>query len=160
MHWTEGFNDLFNVEYNQISLKEEVNYRGYKLIIEDDFEDDSDEELSDSDMELTNYVLYFDVICPDGNKITIKSSENDKEAENIYLHQDLIDYMNQVGVNDDGIYELDMNKMKSLQLFVIDVKNNELSRTMKSIKNIIDNKKSTKSYNSNTILADFIKTNL
>lgn len=160
MHWTEGFFDLFNVEYNQISLKEEVNYRGYKLIIEDDFEDDSDEELNDSDMELTNYVLYFDVICPDGNKITIKSSENDKEAENIYLHQDLIDYMNQVGVNDDGIYELDMNKMKTLQLFVIDVKNNELSKTMKTIKNIIDNKKSTKSYNKDTILADFIKTNL
>ena len=68
--------------------------------------------------------------------------------------------MNQVGVNDDGIYELDMNKMKSMQLFVIDVKNNELSRTMKSIKNIIDNKKSTKSYDRNSILADFIKTNL
>jgi predicted nucleic acid-binding Zn-ribbon protein len=160
MHWTGGFNELFNVEYNQISLKDEVNYRGYTLVIEDDFEDDDDEELSDSDIELSTYVLYFDVITPDGTRLTIKSSENDNEVENIYLHQDLIDYMNSVGVNDDGVYELDMNKMKSMQLFVIDVKNNELSRTMKSIKNIIDNKKSTKSYDRNSILADFIKTNL
>lgn len=160
MNWTEGFHELFNVEFNQISLKEEVNYRGYKLIIEDDFEDEDDEEDNDSDMDLTSYVLYFDVVYPNGDRKTIKSSDNDNEADNIYLHQDLIDYMNSVGTNDDGIYELDMNKIKKLQLFVVDVKNNELSRTMKSIKNIIDNKKSTRSYNRNTILADFIKTNL
>ena len=160
MHWTDGFFDLFNVEYNQISLKEEVNYRGYKLIIEDDFEDEADEDDIESDMDLSSYILYFDVVYPDGKRVTIKSSDNDNEADNIYLHSDLIEYMNSVGTNDDGVYELDMNKMKKIQLFVVDVKNNELSRTMKSIKNIIDNKKSTKSYNSNSILADFIKTNL
>lgn len=160
MNWTEGFHELFNVEYNQITLKEEVNYRGYKLIIEDDFEDEEDDEEVDSDMELSSYVLYFDIVYPNGERKTIKSSDSDNEADNIYLHQDLIDYMNAIGVNDDGIYELDMNKLKKLQLFVIDVKNNELSRTMKSIKNIIDNKKSTRSYNRNTILSDFIKTNL
>ena len=160
MNWTEGFHELFNVEYNQITLKEEVNYRGFKLIIEDDFEDEEDEDEVDSDMELTSYVLYFDVVYPNGERKTIKSSDSDNEADNIYLHQDLIDYMNAVGTNDDGVYELEMNKLKKLQLFVIDVKNNELSRTMKSIKNIIDNKKSTRSYNRNTILSDFIKTNL
>ena len=160
MNWTEGFHELFNVEYNQITLKEEVNYRGFKLIIEDDFEDEEDDDEVDSDMELTSYVLYFDVVYPNGERKTIKSSDSDNEADNIYLHQDLIDYMNAVGTNDDGVYELEMNKLKKLQLFVIDVKNNELSRTMKSIKNIIDNKKSTRSYNRNTILSDFIKTNL
>lgn len=160
MHWTEGFFDLFNVEYNQITLKDEVNYKGYKLIIEDDFEDEDDSEDIESDMDLTSYVLYFDIVYPNGERKTIKSSDSDNEADSIYLHQDLIDYMNTIGTNDDGVYELDMNKMKDKQLFVIDVKNNELSRTMKAIKNIIDNKKSTKSYNRNTILSDFIKTNL
>ena len=160
MHWTEGFYDLFNVEYNQITLKEEMNYRGYKMIIEDDFDDEDDGEDFESDMDLSSYILYFDIVYPDGTRKTIKSSDTDNEADSIYLHQDLIDYMNTVGINDDGVYELDLNKMKSLQLFVIDVKNNELSKTMKSIKNIIDNKKSTRSYNRNTILADFIKTNL
>jgi len=160
MHWTAGFSDLFNVEYNQISLKEEVNYKGFKMIIEDDFEDEADEDDIESDMELSSYILYFDIVYPNGERVTIKSADSDNEADNIYLHQDLIEYMNNVGLNDDGVYELDLNKMKKLQLFVIDVKNNELSRTMKAIKNIIDNKKSTKSYNSNNILADFIKTNL
>ena len=68
------------------------------------------------------FCIYFDVIYPDGQRITIKSSDNDNDADNIYLHSDLIVYMNQVGANDDGVYELDMNKMKKFQLFVIDVK--------------------------------------
>ena len=159
MHWTDGFFELFNVEYNQISLKEDMNYRGYKLIIED-YYDDEDENGDVED--LSNYIFTFDVVYPDGSKVTMfTTSDNSSDYDQIFLHEELINCMEKVGANDDGVYELSFDKLKELSaLFVIDVKNNELSKTMKAIKNIIDSKKTTKSYDRNTILSDFIKTNL
>ena len=160
MHWTDGFFDLFDKDYNLITLKEDVNYRGYKMIIDDYYEDEDDED--EDNGELSNYIFSFDIIYPDGRIVTMNTtSDNSNDYDQIFLHDDLLDYMEKVGTNDDGVYELELNKLKDLSaLFVIDVKNNELSKTMKSIKNIIDNKKTTKSYDRNGILADFIKTNL
>lgn len=159
MKWSDGFFDFFSVDYNQISLKEDRNYRGMKIVMEDPYEDEDED--TDSDF-LTKYVLNFDVVLADGTTIPINTSSGDStDYDQIYLHDELLEYMDKVGMNDDGVYELDMTKLKNLSaLFVVDVKNNELSKTMKAIKNIIDNKKTTKSYNRSTILEDFIKTNL
>lgn len=155
MQWTDGFFDLFNVEFNQVTLKDDFNYRGYKLIIEDIFDDEDGED------DLNSYIMTFVVQYPDGHRVTMKTSDKENDYDNIYIHQDLYDYLDSVGTNDEEIYEIEFTKLKDLSaLFVIDVKNNELSKTMKSIKNIIDNKKSTKSYNRNNILEDFVKTNL
>ena len=157
MAWSKGFYEMFNVEYNQIVLKDEFNYKGYTMIIEDVFEDE-DEELDDG---LQQYILGFDIVTPEGETFPIKASLSENDYESIFLHQEIIDYMDHVGSNDDGVYELQMDKMRDLSaLFVIDVQNEELSKTMKSIKNIINNKKSTKTYDRNGILEAFIKTNL
>ena len=160
-HWAKGFEQLFNVDYNQILLKDELSYRGMKIIIEDYYDDEDEDAELDS---LTCYIFNFDVVYPNGNTITINSYSGDtpnNDYDQIYLHDELIEYMEKVGLNDDGVYELDMDKLKSLSaLFVVDVKNNELSKTMKAIKNIIDNKLITKSYNRSSILYDFINTNL
>jgi hypothetical protein len=161
MNWTEGFFNVFDVEYNQITFKEDMNYRGYKLII-NDYYDDDDEEGDNGD--LTTYVNSFDIKFPDGGIVTMRTtSDNDAEFDQIFIHDELLEYMQRVGTVDDESdrYELDLNKMQDLSaLFVVEVKNNELSKTMKSIKNIIDNKKITKSYDRNSILSDFITTNL
>jgi hypothetical protein len=138
-----------------------MNYRGYKLII-NDYYDDDDEEGDNGD--LTTYVNSFDIKFPDGGIVTMRTtSDNDAEFDQIFIHDELLEYMQRVGTVDDESdrYELDLNKMQDLSaLFVVEVKNNELSKTMKSIKNIIDNKKITKSYDRNSILSDFITTNL
>lgn len=152
MKWCPEFNNFFTVYYNQISIKEDFNAKGWKIII-DDIIDDEDEEQDD----IAEYVLSFDVVSPDNHIYTIRTEDSDE----IYIHQDLLEFMNNIGMNDDGVYELDMSKLTKLKgLFMIDVKNDELSKTMKAIKNIIDNKTFTKHYDRNTILSAFIKTNL
>ena len=164
MHWTDGFFDLFNVDYNHILLKEDMNWKGYKLIFEEPWTDDDDDEgeyLGDDYM--TSYITNFKIIFPDGRELEISTySSSEKDSDNIYLHQDLMNYMDKVDMSTEGYYEFDMLKLSQNVniLFVVDVKNNELSKTMKAIKNIIDNKKTTKSYNIHNILEDFIKTNL
>ena len=165
MHWTDGFFDLFQVEYNQISLRDDINWRGFKILIDDYYDDDEDDdESSILDSEYVNtYILSFKLVYPDGRELDISTfSSNENDPDNIYLHEDVLSYMDKNGTNDDGIYEIDLAKMAAAEstLFIVDVKNNELSKTMKAIKNIIDNKKTTRSYDRHTILADFIKTNL
>ena len=166
MTWTDIFYDLFDVDYNQISLKEDFNYRGYKLCIDEIFEDEEDDDeettgIVTNSNEVAIYILSFDVIDPKGNRHTIKVSDAENDFDNIYVHEDFMKFLDDQAINDSGTYEIDMTKLiKFPALFTVDVKNNELSKTMKSIKNIIDNKKITKSYTIDTILSDFIKTNL
>lgn len=165
MHWTEGFFDLFAIDYNHILLKEDMNWKGFKLIIDEpnDAENDSDEDDILYDDYMNDYINNFKIVFPDGRELEISTySSTEMDTDNIYIHQDLLSYMDKVGTTDFGYYEFDMQKLAQNVnvLFIVDVKNNELSKTMKTIKNIIDNKKITKSYNIHTILTDFIKTNL
>jgi hypothetical protein len=57
--------------------------------------------------------------------------------------------------------ELDMNKLKDFDvLFVVEIKNNELSATMNKIEKLIDNKSVISEYDRNSILHEFITTNI
>ena len=162
LNWTPIFHKVFNVAFNLITLKEDMNYKGMKLIIDPDeiIDDESDEEdLDDPTGESSSgsYVTYVTVQLPDGTKEEVKTSDSDQ----LFLHQDLISYLEDADINEDsGLYELDMNKMKDVVLFNIDVRNNELSKTMNTIMHIIDNKAGTKSYNRKSILQAFIDNNL
>ena len=155
LNWSDGFHDLFGVEFNQVTLKEDFVYRNYKIIIDpDDLLDDEEEE----DDESSQFITSFIVRKPDGTEIDIHTSE----ADQLTFTSDFAYLLDNIGYNDDtGLYEIDMVTLKDLPaLFVVDIKNDELSKTMKLIKNIIDNKKSTKIYNRNTILEAFVDTNL
>ena len=162
LNWTPIFHKVFSVAFNLITLKEDMNYKGMKLIIDPDeiIDDESDDEdLDDPTGESSSgsYVTYVTVQLPDGTKEEVKTSDSDQ----LFLHQDLISYLEDADVNEDsGLYELDMNKMKDIVLFNIDVRNNELSKTMNTIMHIIDNKAGTKSYNRKSILQAFIDNNL
>lgn len=162
LNWTPIFHKVFSVAFNLITLKEDMNYKGMKLIIDPDeiIDDESDEEdLDDPTGESSSgsYVTYVTVQLPDGTKEEVKTSDSDQ----LFLHQDLISYLEDADINEEsGLYELDMNKMKDVVLFNIDVRNNELSKTMNTIMHIIDNKAGTKSYNRKSILQAFIDNNL
>lgn len=162
LNWTPIFHKVFNVAFNLITLKEDMNYKGMKLIIDPDeiIDDESDDEdLDDPTGESSSgsYVTYVTVQLPDGTKEEVKTSDSDQ----LFLHQDLISYLEDADINEEsGLYELDMNKMKDVVLFNIDVRNNELSKTMNTIMHIIDNKAGTKSYNRKSILQAFIDNNL
>ena len=161
MEWTKGFYDVFSVDYNQIILKDEFDYRGYRILVDeplDDEDEDGDDALFDADK---MYVTSFDVVYPDGHIVTMKSSNSEAESDEIYIHQELLDYMNNIGTNDDGLYEIELSKIRNISaLFEFNVKNDELSKTMKTIKNIINNKKLTKSFDIHSILREFVMTNL
>lgn len=158
MEWEGPFHDLFTVQFNLLELKDGMKFKGMKLIIDSD-EIVEDERDQDESMILTGsrtYITQFQVMFPDGSVVDIRTSTGDE----LYIHTDLMYYMTLVGVDDDGMYVVDMSKLKDLALFEIDVKNDELSKTMKIIHSIINNKATTKGFERNSILEAFIDNNL
>lgn len=158
MEWTKEFYELFTITFNTIALKENGTYRGYKLIIDDDIK--SEEEIDD--IEYNYYINSFIVRTPDGQDIKIKTTE----ADNIYIEPDFYQYIMSVQPEDnnsDESYYAELNMVDLMDfpvLFVVQVRNNELSATMDKIKKLIDNKSIIESYDRNTILKEFITTNI
>lgn len=158
MEWTKEFYELFTITFNTIALKENGTYRGYKLIIDDDIK--SEEEIDD--IEYNYYINSFIIRTPDGQDIKIKTTE----ADNIYIEPDFYQYIISVQPEDnnsDESYYVELNMVDLMDfpvLFVVQVRNNELSATMDKIKKLIDNKSIIESYDRNTILREFITTNI
>ena len=158
MEWSEGFFDYFKVEGNTIGLIPNKVYKGTKLIINEDIK--TQEELDN--IEYNYYIDNFIIKKPTGETIEIHT----KEADNLYLAPEFYDYIMQLypenKVNDDTYYaELDMVQLMDFALlFFIEIKNNELSATMDKIEKLINNKSVIAGYDRNTILREFINTNI
>lgn len=157
MEWTPEFHNFFNVEFDQILLKDNVDYRKMKLIFDDIIDDDSDEENEDGGgMSESSFVYSFIVRMGNGTEYVMRTNNSDP----IYLHNDLIELMNNEEIGEDDTYEIDMEKLKDISIFIMDIQNDELSKVMKQVKNLIDNKTTIKSHDRNSILETFIDTNL
>jgi len=160
LEWTQDFYDLFLVEFDQIGLKDDLEYRRFKLIIrnediiENEFEDNEDED--SSSMEEGLYVYSFIIRFPDGHESIIRTNDSDP----IYLTYDLQEMMNAVGTNDEDSYEFNLADFKEKSIFTINVQNDELSKVMNQVKNLINNKSSIKNHDRNSILGAFIEANL
>ena len=157
MEWVPEFFDFFAVEFDQIILKDNMDYSKMKIILDDIIDDDSDEDDEDgAEMSESTYVYSFIVKTGNGSEYTIRTNNSDP----IYLHNDLVELMNNEDCDEDGVYEIEMEKLRDMSIFIIDIQNDELSKVMKQVKNLIDNKTTIKSHNRNSILETFIDTNL
>lgn len=155
MNWSEGFYDFFTVNFNTIQLKEDCSYTGYTMIIGTDF--DVEDDLDLDGLDYNESITSFMVRCPDGSTYDIHTSE----ADSIYIHPDLMEIINSYNLDTNDFIELDMQTLVEIPiLFVMQIKNNELSRTMDRVKNIINNKNFTKKFDRNSILKDFTETNI
>ena len=156
MNWNPEFYDYFNVEFDQLTLKDDLDYKKLSILINENdiIENDSDED-DMSGPEECNYVYSF-ILRYGNNDIVIKTSDEDP----IYITNDLVEEMNAGNKIDDETWEIPAEKLKNICPFMIDVQNDELSKVMKQVKNLIDNKSSIKSHDRNSILEAFIDANL
>lgn len=157
MQWSKEFYDIFKIEFNTISLREDKVFRDWKLVIDEDIkaEDDLDEVL------YNYYITSFIIKTNTGEEFKIYTSE----ADNLYFVPEVYQYITNtknkgVDIVDDNI-EIDMVSLMDFDiLFVVEIKNNELSRTMDKCKKLIDNKSVISGYDRNSLLSSFIETNI
>lgn len=159
MEWTSLFYDMFNVEYNTIGLKSDHVYKGWKLVIDEEIQTQDDLD----DVAYNYYISSFTLVDPDGNATRCHTTDSD----NIYLSNELLEFINSskrnkhLRIDDNDTITIDMVALMDLHaIFIMEIKNNELSKTMDSIKKLIDNKTKMSKYDRNSILEEFINTNI
>ena len=158
MEWSEGFFDRFSLCFNTIALRPDKQYNGWKLIINDEI--NTMDEMDD--VEYNYYINSFVIRDPNGKEFNIHTSE----ADNIYIDPDfyniiMADSNSNYSDDDDFYAELDMAKLTDIPvLFVIEIKNNELSATMDKIEKLIDNKSVISQYDRHELLHQFTITNI
>lgn len=152
-NWSEGFQLFFTAFFNTISLKDGINLKGCKMIIDEDIksEDENDE------IDYNYYINSFTVIDSEGLEYKIFTSDTD----NLYFINDFLDYALKNYNEDGSAIELDMTELtKFPSLFAMEIKNNELSQTMDKIKKLIDVKSIMKDYDKDSLLKEFTNTNI
>lgn len=158
MGWSKEFYDIFSVTFNTIGLREDLSFKGWRLI----FDEEIDSEENADEVSYSNFITSFLVNDPSGNRIRINTSEFD----NIYFSQEFMDYINENKskmklTESDSIMEFDMATLEDFpSLFIMEIRNTELSRTMDKISKLIENKSVIKNYDRNSILEEFINTNI
>lgn len=161
MKWTEGFDQIFEVNMNTISVIEDTDFSGYKLIINPDhIESDDDDDDSDiTGLDYGEYITYFDIVYPNGDTVCMHTADEDQ----IYITGDLNRALKSKKAKElpDGRLMIDLNYIATLPaVFLVKIKNKELSRTLERSKHIIDKSSVTSSYDRHEILREFITTNL
>lgn len=147
--WNDNFDELFDVAFNIIGIKEDMNTKGYNLII--NTEDIFSEDEYDS-AEYNDYISFIEVQCPDGE---IKKF-NTEDMDNIYISKELSAIINNQPSGLDQ-YVIPFDSLKDIRLFLIHISNNELSRTLENVKKMINRSADIKSRDRNSLLQDFLE---
>lgn len=157
MEWSNGFYDYFQITFNTIALYENKIYRGCKLIIDEDikFEEEFD------DIDYNYYINSFIVKTPDGTELRMNTANTD----NLYFDKEFYNYLMSIQPesNTDETYHVELNMVDLMDfsaLFIVEIKNNELSATMNKIEKLINNKSVISQFDRNSILKEFISTNI
>ena len=140
MNWSDEFFKLFDIQFNVITLldTEDANYyKGYKLIIYPDqiqFQDELD------DYDYNEFITYFDVEFPNGERHRINTSSNDE----IYPSPELKEYLwsnNDITDDDRTEIEININRLTDMgALFLIQISNNEITDSLKDVTAVINRK--------------------
>lgn len=158
MKWNPEFYDLFNLNLNMISVDEDAETTGMFMILDSSkFDSSEDDDDDTSGVIYDEYTPSFDIVYPDGKRITFHTADED----NIYLTEDLNKLLkSKKAKEDDGIYTIAVDHLKNIPVvFTVKIQNKELQRTLERSKHIIDREKDTSSFTKDEIVREFITAN-
>lgn len=151
IEWSKGYDKFFTLDMNIIYLQDGLELNGYKLIINPDLIDSESEY---DDFEYNQFVNEFDVVNKQGKVYKIMS----KDGDNMYITPELNARIQKLKLTIDDKIVLSLNSLVEMPLFVIQISNNELSKTLESIKRIINNNAVTSKFDRNSILQAMLST--
>lgn len=161
--WTDKFNELFEIEGNLVHLNPEVDPKNFKIIISPEaieLENEEDDDLV-SDDEDNGAAIYNEYICEfdvaENNSGEIYHITSDKGAK-LYISNELNWIIRKKGEPIDGKIYIDFTELKSENLFIIPIENNELSKTLDHLKDLLDKNSTIINFNIHTLLQALIDT--
>lgn len=142
--WSDKFEELFEIEGNLVQLNPELDPKNLRMVIDPnsiELENDEDDDLvagEDSGVSIYNeYICEFDVF--DGEQMFHITSD---KGTKLYISNELNSIIRRKGEPIDGKIYIDFDELKIGGLFIIPIENNELSKTLDHLTNLL-NKNST-----------------
>lgn len=160
--WTDKFNELFEIEGNLVHLNPEVDPKLFRMVISPEaieLENEEDDDLTASDDDENGTALYNEYLCEfevaqDEEIYRIGSDKNTK----LYISNELNSIIRKKGEPIDGKIYIDFTELKSGNLFIIPIENNELSKTLDRLKDLLDKNGTIANHNIHTLLQALIDT--
>ena len=147
--WCDEFSDFFEIVDNIIKIAPDLDYKDYRLQIDPDsieLENDEDSDLIDDEDGsggYNEYITTFDVVrVSTGEEFHIT---NDR-MEQLFITNELNSVIRKKGEPIDGKISIGFNELKESYLFVMQIENNELTKTLYKLLNILNKKQTTQSY--------------
>lgn len=157
--WVDKFYELFEIEGNVIRVESEADIKGLKLVIDPEsieLENEEDDDLtSDDDTPIFNeYITEFGIF--DGaENIRIN---NDKDIK-LYISNELNSVIRRKGQPLDGMIYIDLSELKACgTLFLIQIENNELSKTLKHLEHLLNKNDVVKGMDINSLVQNLFET--
>lgn len=147
--WNPEFFDYFDLDINAIKLTDldELNLKKYTLVIDPDnvtlineeeetisYDEDGNEISSDDSGTYNEYITHFYIRTPERIMIEFYAESNDP----LYISQELNTLIRKKSYAADGMVNIPLNVLQDNILFYIKINNNEISKTMNDIINIIN----------------------
>ena len=163
--WTQDFYRFFDIEGNAIKLQDDVELKNFTIIIDpDDIDMENELDFSDDDSrssgnsEIYNeYITKFTIVSKAGEEMEIHTEDFDK----MYLTTDFNNIIRKKAVNADDKFAIPMSSISTDDyIFYIVIHNNEMSKTMEELMDIINKNAVTKSMDKDQILQAFIDTTI
>ena len=148
--WCTDFIEYFQIDYNNIKVQDDLDTAKMKIRI-----DPADiNMLSEAGGDLNEYINKFDLILADGRIIPIYTMDDD----DMFITVPLNEAIRQSAEAEDGYIILNLDKLEDESLFVVKINNNELSRLLDTIRNLINKKATVEKHDRHSLLQTMIET--
>ena len=162
--WSDKFNDLFEIEGNMIRMNSEVEAKEFKMIIDPEsieLVNEEDDDLSSTDDENAESAIFNEYLCEfevfnntTSESYNITSDKNTK----LFITNELNKIIRRKGEPIDGKISIEFSEIKDITLFVIPIENNELSKTLEHLQDLLDKSATIKGMDIHTLLQNILET--
>lgn len=155
-YWVQQFSEVCEITYNIVSIKNDLdNVNKYYLRIHPDA---IQQENEDDEFEYNNFINQFEVEFPDGEIVSIYNTEEDKEEKGpIYFSNELMAYIDNMPDPGEEYYIIPFDKIKDINLFLMKISNNELSKTLDELQSLINKLSSIQNKTADQWMQDLIE---
>ena len=151
LNWCDEFKNFFEVDGNTITISEELELKEWRMLIDPDNigidEDDIAMEDEDDDSPVSfnqynEYVTEFEMQDSNGNTYPITN----EKAEKLYISPDLNSIIRKKAEPVDGKISINAEELKEITLFLMNVQNNGLTKTLNQLNRLLNNNTILKNY--------------
>jgi hypothetical protein len=158
--WEDGFLDLFEMDGTAVRLLPDLNLKGCFMIIDpqDIYLENEDDDYSDDNMIRYNeYVKKFTIIG-NGKDVLLNKELFSKSDDNLYITPALhLLIRGKAEAQEDKIL-VPLSSLSGYDIFYVKLQNNELSKTMNKLMDILDKNGVTLTMNKESILQTYNET--